>query len=329
MSIPEINKTDCIVIGAGISGLLAGRELERRGVEYLILDKGRGLGGRMATRRIGDSRFDHGAQFVTAKTPEFMELIDECIEAGAAVKWSDGVRTESGETMEPRPYYRGTDGMTRIAKYFADGLEYRLSTKITSLSVQNDIWTLVSESGSEFSSPSLIVTMPAPQALDLFDNSAVALEDDVMRRLRQIEYDPCIAAMITLDNPSTIPPPGALRLSAEPVSWISDNFAKGISPDGYGVTVHCGPEFSRDNYNTDDKRIAEMIIDNVSRLLGCTPLACRIHRWKYSRARKTLADRCLSATRPARIVFAGDGFGSGNIEAAALSGVEAAELVTS
>ena len=43
----------CIVVGAGISGLLAAHELRNAGWHVTVLDKGRGVGGRMATRRLG------------------------------------------------------------------------------------------------------------------------------------------------------------------------------------------------------------------------------------------------------------------------------------
>ena len=54
------------VIGAGISGLFAARTLADRGLNVKVFDKGRGLGGRMSTRRVdGKSCFDHGAQYFT------------------------------------------------------------------------------------------------------------------------------------------------------------------------------------------------------------------------------------------------------------------------
>ena len=65
----------CIVIGAGIAGLLAARTLQEHGLRVTVLDKGRGVGGRMATRRIGSAVFDHGAQFFTARDPQFDTLI--------------------------------------------------------------------------------------------------------------------------------------------------------------------------------------------------------------------------------------------------------------
>ena len=62
------------IIGAGLAGISAGRLARRQGVTPLIFDKGRGIGGRLATRRatLDDGtvlRFDHGAQFMTARSP--------------------------------------------------------------------------------------------------------------------------------------------------------------------------------------------------------------------------------------------------------------------
>ena len=61
---------DAIVIGAGLSGLIAAGTLQANGARVLVLDKGRGVGGRLATRRTHSGIFDHGAQFFTAGDPQ-------------------------------------------------------------------------------------------------------------------------------------------------------------------------------------------------------------------------------------------------------------------
>ena len=43
--------SDVVVIGAGMSGIACARALQAEGVPVRLIDKGRGIGGRMATRR--------------------------------------------------------------------------------------------------------------------------------------------------------------------------------------------------------------------------------------------------------------------------------------
>lgn len=76
------NLTDILIIGAGMSGLTAASALQQAGREVIVVDKGRGVGGRMATRRIGAATFDHGAQFVTARTPRVAAAIQEWLKQG-------------------------------------------------------------------------------------------------------------------------------------------------------------------------------------------------------------------------------------------------------
>ena len=65
----------CVVVGAGLSGLVAAQTLQQDGHEVLVLDKGRSVGGRLATRRIGNATFDHGAQFFTVRNNAFAEHV--------------------------------------------------------------------------------------------------------------------------------------------------------------------------------------------------------------------------------------------------------------
>ena len=64
---------ETLVIGAGMAGIACARALAEAGHAVRVLDKGRGPGGRMATRRVttraGEVRFDHGAQYLTARDP--------------------------------------------------------------------------------------------------------------------------------------------------------------------------------------------------------------------------------------------------------------------
>ncbi len=73
---------DLLIIGTGVSGLVAAREIQSAGRTVLLLDKDRGLGGRRASRRIGGATFDHGAQFITARDTRFEAILKQGAEAG-------------------------------------------------------------------------------------------------------------------------------------------------------------------------------------------------------------------------------------------------------
>ena len=82
MSIAGGDRVDAIVIGAGISGLAAATELAKAGCRTIVLEKSRGIGGRMATRRVGPAVCDHGAQFFTVRTRAFGATVAEAHAAG-------------------------------------------------------------------------------------------------------------------------------------------------------------------------------------------------------------------------------------------------------
>ncbi len=59
------------VIGAGMAGLACARILRRSGCYVEVFEQDRIIGGRMATTRLGLVPFDHGAQYVTARSDLF------------------------------------------------------------------------------------------------------------------------------------------------------------------------------------------------------------------------------------------------------------------
>ena len=106
-----------IVVGAGLSGLAAAGALSSAGHEVTVFDKGRGPGGRLATRRIGPATVDHGAQFFTVRSRRFEAMVEAWISAGVVGEWTRGFADRIGEYKEDGyPRYKGTRGMTAIAE---------------------------------------------------------------------------------------------------------------------------------------------------------------------------------------------------------------------
>ena len=63
--------------GAGMAGVSCARQLAQAGWSVTLLDKSRGWGGRMATRKTEFGSFDHGAQYFTMRDARFEQLVGE------------------------------------------------------------------------------------------------------------------------------------------------------------------------------------------------------------------------------------------------------------
>ena len=75
------------IIGAGISGLTAAIVLSEI-ADVTLYEKSRGAGGRICTRYSDPYNFDHGAQFFTARTPQFKQFLKPLIKAGVIDIWN-------------------------------------------------------------------------------------------------------------------------------------------------------------------------------------------------------------------------------------------------
>ncbi|MDQ3686153.1 MAG: FAD-dependent oxidoreductase, partial [Acidobacteriota bacterium] len=299
------NRMTCLVVGAGLAGLIAARELQRRGVSVVVLDKGRGVGGRLATRRIGEAVFDHGAQFFTVRDAEFGREVDEWMRAGVVREWCRGF-TQGDETLrdDGHPRYCGTSGMTGIAKHLAADLDVRTGVRVESIAARDGGWDVTVDAGASWRAESVLLTPPEPQSLALVEAGGFTLDAETNAHLARIAYAPCIAVMATFAGTVTLPEPGAVQIEGgEPVYWIADNNRKGVSPRASAITIHAKADFSRAHWETDDALIVETLMEHAGKFLRDAdgqPLedvkleTWQVKRWRYSKPTVMHAERCLA-----------------------------------
>lgn len=322
---------DVLIVGAGIAGLLAAHRLVDAGRQVILVDKGRGVGGRLATRRIGDGVFDHGAQFFTSSDAGFAAEVASWCSAGVVEQWFDERLEPDGSTVaDGHPRWRGTSGMTAIAKHLARDLDVRTATKVASIHVDTaagDGWRVVIEDGSELRARALLLTAPVPQTLELLAAGGVELDAGDLADLVGVTYHPCVAVLALLDGPSGLPEPGALRPAGEPLDWVADNQRKGISPVP-AVTVHAGPDTSRRLWDlTDDEVVAELLAAVPGLRAGAVPGGTQVQRWRYARPETLREERSKELLGLPPAVLAGDAFAGARVPGAAASGWAAADLL--
>lgn len=311
------------VVGAGLSGLVAARRLATQH-DVIVLDKGRSVGGRLATRRIGEAVLDHGAQFFTVRGDAFRSQVDDWVARGLAHVWCHGF-SEAGDGF---PRYVGTAGMNSLAKDLAAGLDCRPGRLVFSLRRLEDGWDVVIDDGSVVSADAVVLTPPVPQCWALLAQSEIDAPEELFRR----EYHRTIGLLTVLDRPSAVPAPGGVQLDpaddAAPFGFVGDNQAKGVSPVP-AVTFHATQPWSLTHWDDDADTLREALLVRAAPFLGdAVVLAAQVKKWRFAGPREPWPEPCWVDAEH-RVVLAGDVFAGPKVEGAFNSGVAAAAAVAS
>ncbi len=308
---------DCLVVGAGIAGLAASRRLVDAGLSVLVCEKSRGVGGRVASRRIEGAPFDHGAQFVTNRGAEFSKIVENLLIAKVVFPWF-------GEAGKER--YVGLPSMNQIAKILAEGLDVKQGMRIESVRFCSDYWEVSSEA-ELIRSRSLLMTCPAPQALDLLKCEANENSSYILNTLSKIKYDKCVALMALLEEPFPVSDSGFLQYDyPEPIATVADTLKK-RGPESPGIIIQSGPEFAERHFDSDPVKISEGLLNAYPRSKELRIVSTSLQKWRFAKRREHCISDSYISDPSAMLWHAGDGYVTPKIEGAYLSGLRAAESV--
>ncbi len=310
------------IIGTGMAGAAAARLLGDAGVNVSLFDKSRGLGGRMATRRLDGGAFDHGAQFFRAKGERFAAALQGWQEAGSVALW-DGLH----EGDDTRDRYVGAPTMNAPVKALIDDLPVHAGNPVTGLQADGSGWRIVAEGAPDTLFDAVLIAIPSIQAGTL---AATAGWDPAA--LAQERYAPCLTLMLGYPEPLDLP--ASLAIGDETIAWIADNSSKPDRPlprseaDMQCVVIHAAPDWSRNHLDTD---MQEVIAQLYARYVGITgimdePIHGDLHRWRYAQVDNPLGEPCL-VNRDRRIAACGDWCLGPRVEAAFDSGEAAAQAL--
>lgn len=311
------------IIGAGAASFGAAQVLRELGVPFEVFEKSRGVGGRLATRRIqvgsdlAEVSFDHGAQFISCFSQEFGEKILPQVEQGALRSFFE--RNGTPRWISPR-------GMNALAKSLAQDLGFdtrlRRETRVIEIQKLEDGFFLKCEhagkEGTETQGPfdHVLLTAPVPQALELLDQSRDALSLGAGSKadwegLRSVHYYPCIAWMVAFPDAhlseSWLKGPGYLALEegvdSQMISWIASNRKKGL-PSAAGIeslTVHLNPKASNVHFTgAGSTGFRNVVLKELVALgvlqgqISPEPVAEAVHRWRYSQPVEQYPDSFFS-----------------------------------
>ncbi|MDN3644976.1 NAD(P)-binding protein [Pontixanthobacter aestiaquae] len=298
------------IIGAGMAGLACATELAKHGIAAVIYDKGRGAGGRMATRRAKIDgvtlHFDHGAQYFTARDAGFKAVVKEWEQQGLVAPWP-----AAGAEA-----YVGTPAMNAPLKHMAAALDVCWGERALRLTQQGDHWHLEFE-GSTESYSHLLLALPAEQAGELLAEVAPTFAEQAAASTS----DPCWAVMASFAAPLPIEQ-DTLRDRKAQISWAARNNAK----PGRGVeecwVIHASADHSREILELGKDVVADRLLSAFFRQAGIKPVAptyLTAHRWRYAQSQAAEGDAALW-NADISLGVAGDWLSQPRVEGAWLSG---------
>lgn len=325
--------TEILIVGAGLCGLHAATQLQAAGRSVLVLEKSRGLGGHAATRRWNNMPVDHGAQFFTAKNPEFVAQVARWLEADICHEWTRGLhRFSNGQHHAPEdfahPRYACRAGMASLGRALGGPLGeiVQRESKVSRLAVVDGQWQATLEDGRLIRSRSLLLTPPPAQSRALLAESAPMAAQELDRHPSW----PCHAVAACFSR-MELSWQGIQAPDDEVLTWIGHDTSKRpeLHPEHTILMLHAAPGFSTTNADASEGEIAAALLRRASEMTLLdlhSPLEIFLQRWRY--ALPTSGETPpgpIAHTFPAPLVVAGDWCHGGRIEGAWIAGRDAAE----
>lgn len=334
------------IIGAGIAGLTAGRELAKAGHEVTIIEKSRGFGGRMATRYAGKNdatKLDHGASYFRAESPEFQEFTAELIEKNLIRVWGSNFSFFDGENLidrHPNPgaatAFTAIDGMNSIGKYLSRWVDVKTNTRAGGLTYfgknrsRKRTWMINLTSRDTFEADAVIIALPAPQAYGIINSTIDETNTlKMVRVINDIEYKPCYSLMLGYGESADLPAWQGVVCQKSWLDFISNETSKRESSSEAAFVLHASESFTKQNRQQPEDVVQKKMIQEFAKIAGSwvlSPEWQQLHFWRLSRAKKFLEDPYLEHADPeAPLALIGDYFRGNTIDHAYTSGYRLAK----
>ncbi|MEO0867077.1 MAG: FAD-dependent oxidoreductase [Cyanobacteria bacterium J06642_11] len=294
------------IVGAGIAGLTCGKMLQTAGHHVIWVEKSRGVGGRLATRRLGEGAWvNHGLRHWPALEPSLQELTHTLTQQQMLFPWSaQGFLWQGHLRPQSEQLYCTDAGVNAIAKYLARGANIQRQQTVTALLSSAAGWQLQTldahQTSHSIAADIVVLAIPAPQASPL----VARLDPAAAISLNAVDYSPSLSLMATygsLPQISHLDHQQGWYITAEHpvITWLSlDSSRPKLRPAIHGVMVQSQADFAASYLqrldaidNDDPSKIDHLQQETIRHLFSAVeeivpglnqPDSVRLHRWRYS-----------------------------------------------
>ncbi|MEM7327111.1 MAG: FAD-dependent oxidoreductase [Pseudomonadota bacterium] len=267
------------IIGAGLAGLTLARRLSDAH-DVLVLEKARGPGGRMSTRRADPWAFDHGAQYFTAETPRFQAFLESLAPREMIASWPPAITLKGNARISDKPKYVAQPGMNALCKWLAHKIDLRTQVEVAHLHKQQDGWFIETDQGAGLGPFDWVIsTAPAQQTARL-----MPAEFSEMPALDAVRMSGCFALMLGFDAPIALPWQ-ALKSDRGAVGWIAVNSQKPQRGAAFSVLIQSTNVWADAHLEDPRATIQDTLLQAASDLAGTDFAGAShqvLHRWRYA-----------------------------------------------
>jgi renalase len=314
------------IIGAGLAGLACAGRLRAAGWDVTVLEKSRGVGGRMSTRRGAGWQADHGAQYFTARDDAFRQQVAAWQAAGLVAEWSPRLRVigpRQGAERHETQRYVGVPGMTAPARKLAADIPLASRHTVTALRREASAWHVHTAEAGELPQrySHVVLAIPAAQAVPLLQAPAPLLA----RLAASARMQPCLAMMLRFD--ATVPLPfDAAFVNDGPLRWIARDSSKPGRDGEESWVLHAHEAWSEAQAARPLAAACALLLDAFATLGGARPRDWSGHYWRYASGGLEHPGRC-ALDAGLGLGLCSDWLAGGRVEGAWLSGRALAEAM--
>jgi predicted NAD/FAD-dependent oxidoreductase len=281
------------VIGAGIAGATCARALSLSGCAVHVVDKSRGAGGRLATRRLewldphGRRRIakvDHGAPAFTARSADFRQFLATTSEPGALAQWTPTLAAGSRPLDDAGPQWLPQPDMPSLCRGLLRDVPTIWSCTVDRL-VRGPLGWQIEAAGSTLPGhfDAVVLALPPAQATPLL----APHRSDWAQRASLALMQPCWTLMGVVRRPAEDLHWDVGRPGQGPLAWVIRNDAKPereSSTDEAQWVVHARAGWSRQHLEHSADWVQVRMQAAMQDWLG-EPIDWQhavVHRWRYA-----------------------------------------------
>ena len=331
---------EILIIGAGMAATALADTLAGRAC-LTVVEKSRGMGGRMSTRRSDDFQFDHGAQFLTARSEEFKAFATKALNLGWLAPWEPRVTTlETGAASYKRdwfePHYVATPSMNALCKAQLRDLDkshgelfqIELGTEVARLERETSgRWAVFDSNERKLGSFDQVISTAPPRQTEVLFQHCDFAETAALARANHL---PCFSLMLGFNTNLALPFDLAVVKNSCVALIANDGSKPGRGCSG-SLLVHADNAWARTHLEDAAEQVEEQLLTETLKLTGLEEGAISyrsLHRWRYAKT-ETALERDFLLDSAAGLAACGDWCLGGTIESAYLSGRRLGEMLAS